>query len=66
MATKSTPPAGAHGAVSECSVCFLVFCGVGGFDAHRTGKYGVSRRCLTVPEMEAKGFTRCDLERWVR
>ena len=28
------------------------------FDQHRTGRPGIDRRCLTVAEMEARGFVK--------
>jgi hypothetical protein len=46
------------GAKSECPNCLEVFNGVSTFDHHRTGKFGAGRRCLTVPEMQKKGFVR--------
>lgn len=46
---------------SECVGCELEFPSVRAFDAHRVGKQGVNdgperRRCLTIPEMAAKGW----------
>jgi hypothetical protein len=35
------------------------------FDQHRTGEHGVTRRCLTVPEMEARGFVRNATGYWI-
>lgn len=49
--------------VCWCQVCGLVFTGVGGFDAHRTGPIS-DRRCLTPAEMVAKGYAVGDLGRW--
>ncbi len=41
---------------NQCPTCRLYFNSTYAFDKHRTGTFGVGRRCLTVPEMEARGM----------
>ena len=43
---------------SLCAACRELFRSVAAFDRHRTGKYGVDRRCRTAAEMLAKGMSR--------
>ncbi|MGH8110458.1 MAG: hypothetical protein ACREPL_00735 [Rhodanobacteraceae bacterium] len=40
----------------QCPTCGECFNGLAGFDAHRIGPYGDDRRCLTVAEMQARGW----------
>lgn len=51
----------------HCNACQQDFNSVGAFDAHRTGTYRpvVARRCLTVAEMEAQGFSRNRRNLWI-
>lgn len=42
----------------QCTACGEYFNGVAPFDHHRTGSYGIDRRCLTGAELEAIGFIR--------
>jgi hypothetical protein len=42
---------------SQCMACLLLFARVSTFDAHRVGR-GVTRRCLSVPELERLGWQR--------
>lgn len=42
---------------NQCQVCKEYFNSNSPFDKHRTGKYGVNRRCLTPDEMIAKGMS---------
>ena len=50
----------------QCTVCGLYFLGEQAFDAHRVGKVGTpKRRCLTVPEMQRRGFSRTPRGNWV-
>jgi len=37
---------------NQCPSCGLYFNSDAAFDKHRTGKHGVDRRCMTIPEME--------------
>lgn len=39
---------------NQCGGCKQYFNSVPAFDKHRTGKYGVDRRCLNDEEMLAK------------
>lgn len=41
-----------------CAQCGELFNSVSVFDLHRIGPYGTNRRCLTVREMQAKGWGR--------
>jgi hypothetical protein len=41
---------------NQCPACHCYFNSTTAFEKHRTGSYGVDRRCLTVPEMEDKGM----------
>ncbi len=42
----------------QCCGCGEYFNGERGFDRHRVGEYGVSRRCLSIDEMTALGWHR--------
>jgi hypothetical protein len=52
MKTKLT----LRGDRNQCPTCRLHFNSTHAFEKHRTGSYGIDRRCLTVPEMGAKGM----------
>lgn len=41
---------------NECPTCLELFNSNAAFDKHRTGTYGVDRRCLTVEEMTERGM----------
>lgn len=46
---------------STCPACGLVFRSTSGFDDHRRGEYTHTppdhgRRCLTLPELQARGY----------
>jgi len=45
-----------QGDQNQCRGCSLYFNSSAAFDKHRVGTFGVDRRCLTVPEMEARGM----------
>lgn len=54
---------GLRGGRNQCPTCGEFFAGLEAFDAHRTGDWGKpkkpsKRRCLTLAEMVAEGFTR--------
>jgi hypothetical protein len=49
----------------ECTACKQLFGRTSTFDAHRQGKVG-ERRCLSVMEMEEKGWRRNPKEFWKR
>ena len=42
---------------NQCQSCKEYFNSSGAFEKHRTGKYGVDRRCRTPEEMIEKGFS---------
>ena len=39
---------------NQCAGCSEYFNSTAAFEMHRTGKFGVNRRCITPQEMEAK------------
>jgi len=41
----------------QCTACGEFFNRVSTFDKHRTGRFGVDRRCLTTEEMQARGWS---------
>lgn len=46
---------------NQCGACGELFNSNSAFDAHRAGRYEPDeRRCLTVAEMEGRGFTNPD------
>lgn len=54
----------------HCRNCLEYFNSTRAFDRHRTGSYGTmrepgDRRCLTVPEMEARGMVRNAAGFWI-
>lgn len=44
------------GSRNQCSGCWRIFTSNSAFDKHRTGAYGVDRRCRTDDEMIAIGM----------
>lgn len=49
----------------HCSVCCETFTGTVAGDKHRVGSFDEgTRRCLTAPEMIAKGLKQNDKEHW--
>jgi hypothetical protein len=47
------------GSRCQCSACGELFNSVSVFDRHRVGNWenrGANRRCLTIPQMQAKGW----------
>lgn len=46
-----------RGGQSRCPVCRQVFNSVSGFDLHRVGVHGVSRRCLSPDAMLSIGMS---------
>lgn len=48
----------------ECIGCARLFWGVPAFDAHRTGRHGDGRRCMTDAEMVAAGLGLDDQGVW--
>lgn len=51
------------GAKTECPACLEVFNGEKAFLKHKVGDYP-ERRCLTVPEMQMKGYVRGRYGHW--
>lgn len=43
----------------------MFFNSVTAFDKHRTGEYGVDRRCMTVDEMTANGMSVNEAGYWI-
>ena len=50
---------------NQCQACKEYFNSNSPFDKHRTGTYGVNRRCLTPDEMLAKGMLKNDAGFWI-
>ena len=50
---------------NQCQGCKEYFNSTGAFEKHRTGQYGVDRRCRTPEEMIAKGFSLNAAGYWV-
>jgi len=61
---KLTPASGQR---CECCACHEYFNKNYTFDAHRVGSFGAknTRRCLTVKEMEDRGFTKTQDDYWL-
>ncbi len=53
-----------NGDRNQCPSCGKKFNSTAAFDKHRTGKYGVDRRCMTTEEMTAKGMVLRDDGFW--
>lgn len=49
---------------NECPTCGERFNSNAAFDKHRTGHYGVDRRCMTAEEMQAHGMVKRDDGFW--
>ena len=68
---KDTHRNGLRGDRNQCTVCGEMFNSSSAFERHRTGSYGKpgvpsKRRCLTVPEMLAKGYEKNAAFFWTR
>lgn len=50
---------------NQCASCGEYFNSVGAFDKHRTGHFGVDRRCRTEDEMLAAGMCKNAAGYWV-
>ena len=50
---------------NECPSCDELFNSTFAFDKHRTGEFGLNRRCLTAEEMLAKGMAKNCAGFWV-
>jgi len=53
------------GSKNQCGGCNKYFNSNTAFDAHRVGKHGVDRRCMTEEEMSSKGMFRNTYGFWV-
>jgi hypothetical protein len=42
---------------NQCCGCGQFFNSTFAFEKHRVGEFGKDRRCLTVPQMQAKGMS---------
>ena len=51
--------------VNQCPSCGEMFKSIDAFDAHRTGKFNIDRRCMTVVEMQQSGMAINDNGLWV-
>ncbi len=52
------------GILNQCGACGEDFTSVTLFDKHRVGPHDNGRRCLSVRELERKGFERNDRGQW--
>lgn len=50
---------------NQCPTCGELFKSNAAFDKHRTGRFGIDRRCRTVSEMESKGMSRNAKGYWI-
>lgn len=50
---------------NQCPTCNEFFNSTLAFEKHRTGKFGIDRRCRTVGEMEIKGMSKNDAGFWI-
>jgi hypothetical protein len=50
---------------NQCPGCSEYFNSTAAFDKHRIGRFGVDRRCMTVPEMLAAGMAKSKTDWWV-
>lgn len=53
---NSGRPVVLRGDRNQCSACAECFNSTHAFDKHRTGRFGVDRRCRTAEEMLANGM----------
>ena len=54
-----------NGDRNQCQGCKEHFNSTAAFDKHRTGQFGVDRRCRTVDEMYGAGMAHNDRGFWV-
>ena len=50
---------------NQCPGCSELFNSSAAFDKHRTGVFGVDRRCMTAEEMYARKMAKNDAGYWV-
>ncbi len=66
MMHKTPPGVVLRGDRNCCAGCGELFNSSYAFAKHRTGEYeGNNRRCMTIPEMEAKGMVKNAAGFWV-
>lgn len=51
--------------VAHCTACGETFNSVYPFDLHRIGEFGKDRRCLTVLEMQERGWVKNKRGLWI-
>lgn len=56
---------GLRGDRAQCASCGHLFNSSTAYDRHRAGAIGINRRCMTIPEMIGKGFSRNDAFYWI-
>lgn len=56
---------GLTGDKNQCAGCSEVFKSTAAFDKHRTGDFGVDRRCMTTEEMISKKMAKNAKGLWV-
>lgn len=49
---------------NQCPACAELFNSNAAFDKHRTGRFGVDRRCMTAEEMRKRGMVLRDDGFW--
>jgi len=49
----------------ECTACGEYFSSIQAFDRHRVGQHGIDRRCLTVSDLTASGWSKHTRGHWV-
>lgn len=54
-----------RGDKNQCPGCHEYFNSTGAFEKHRTGKFGVDRRCRTSEEMTALGMVKKEDGFWI-
>ena len=50
---------------NQCPGCGEYFNSTYAFDRHRTGRFGVDRRCMTIDEMTARGMSMNKAGFWI-
>lgn len=54
-----------YGDKNQCQACKEYFNSGFAFDKHRTGKFGVDRRCKTADEMHSEGMVKNAKMYWI-
>ena len=50
---------------NQCQGCKQYFNSTFAFDKHRTGEFGINRRCLSIDEMTSKGMAQNTSGFWI-